>query len=139
MLTAELFFHLLHPGRYSGNGRVPTLQDIELGWISAEHIQHPGQPFRVAATSCLTLEENSSDAQLQRVWVVEEFHSLPKTTQEPECESNFQATATPDDSGRCVMQLQGKSDHEELGSTDFSNWRNAFSTNQTYRRIMQTS
>ena len=29
MLIVELFFHLLHPGRYSSNGRVPTLQDAE--------------------------------------------------------------------------------------------------------------
>jgi hypothetical protein len=29
MLIVELFFHLLHPGRYSCNGRVPTLQDTE--------------------------------------------------------------------------------------------------------------
>jgi len=29
MLIVELLFHLLHPGRYSSNGRVPTLQDTE--------------------------------------------------------------------------------------------------------------
>jgi hypothetical protein len=61
------------------------------------------------------LKENILDAQLH-CWAFEEFHSLPKTTVEPECESNFQATTTPDDSGRFVMQLPWKSNHKGLGS-----------------------
>jgi len=35
LITAELFFHLLSPGRYIGNWRVPTLQETEMGWILA--------------------------------------------------------------------------------------------------------
>jgi len=61
VIGAELlvFFYLLHPGRYFGSGIVPTLQETELGMILGRHIQHPGLPFREAATSCLTLDENS--------------------------------------------------------------------------------
>jgi hypothetical protein len=113
LIGAELFFNLRRPGKYIGNGRVPTLQETELGWILAGRIQHPGQP---ADTSCLALEENRLDAQLQRFWAVEEFHTLPKTTQELECESHFQATITRDDTGRFVVQLPRKLGHEGLGS-----------------------
>ena len=116
MLIVELFFHLLHPGRYSSNGRVPTLQNTGFWWILAEHIQHPGKPFRVAASSHLTLEENSLDAQLQHFWACEEFQSPPKTTLEPECESRCQATTTPDDTGRFVTHLPWKSNQKGLGS-----------------------
>jgi hypothetical protein len=62
------------------------------------------------------LEENSLDAQLQCFWAFEEFHSLSKTTLEPECESHFQATTTQDDSGRFIMQLPWKTNHKGLSS-----------------------
>lgn len=35
---------------------VPNLEETELGWNLAGRIQHPGQPFIGAATSCLALE-----------------------------------------------------------------------------------
>jgi hypothetical protein len=76
LIGTELFFHLLHPDRYFDSGRVPTLQETELGMILWRHIQHPGLPFREAMTSCLTLEENSLDAQVQCIWRIEELHFL---------------------------------------------------------------
>jgi hypothetical protein len=97
LFGTETFFHLLRPGRYTGYRRVPALEDTELGYILVGRIQHPGQPFLGAATFCLALAYNSLNAPLQHFWTVEEFHSLPKTTQELECESRFQApTATND-------------------------------------------
>jgi hypothetical protein len=62
------------------------------------------------------LEGNSLDAQLQRFWAFEAFHSLPKTTLQPEFECHFQETTTPDASGRFVVQLPWKSNHKGLCS-----------------------
>jgi hypothetical protein len=50
LIEVELFFHLLCPGRYTGNWKVPTLQETELGWILAGHIAHTGQSYKEAAT-----------------------------------------------------------------------------------------
>jgi hypothetical protein len=61
------------------------------------------------------LEYNHLNAQLQRFWTVEEFHFLPKTTQELECEIRFQASTTTNDSGRFVVPLSRKSGQEALG------------------------
>jgi hypothetical protein len=56
LFGTEPSFYLLRPGRYTGDGRLPTLEETELGWILEGRIQHPGQPFIGAATSCLALE-----------------------------------------------------------------------------------
>jgi hypothetical protein len=87
LIGAELFFYLIHPGRYFDSGRVPTLQENVLGLILGGDIQHPGLPFREAVTSCLTLEENSLDAQVQCFSMIKKLHIL-------ECESHFPATIT---------------------------------------------
>ena len=50
LITAELFFHLLCQGRYSGNWRVPKLQETEMGWILAGRTAHTGQSYKAAAT-----------------------------------------------------------------------------------------
>lgn len=113
-LEQKNFFHLLRPGRYINDRRVPALEETYLGWILAGRFQHPGQPFVGAATSCLALEYNSLNAQLQPFWAVEEFDSLPKTTQELECESRFQAPTTTNDSGRFVVPFSRKLGHEAL-------------------------
>jgi hypothetical protein len=80
LIGVELFFDLLRPGKYIGNGRDTTLQKTQLGWILMGRMQHPGQPFGEPSTSCLTVEENCLYSQLQRFWAVEEFYTLPKTT-----------------------------------------------------------
>jgi hypothetical protein len=74
----DAFNYIVHVD-YNGNGRVPTLQETELGWILAGHIQQPGQPFRATVTSSLTLAERF-DALLHHFWADEEFHTVPKTT-----------------------------------------------------------
>ena len=58
-----MFYRL---GRYSGSGKLSTLQETELDWILAGRIQHPGQLYGEAGTSCLIMQENSLVAQLQR-------------------------------------------------------------------------
>ena len=50
LLEYSCFFQQLRPCKYTGNGRVPTLQETEVGWILAGHVQQPGQPFRAAVT-----------------------------------------------------------------------------------------
>lgn len=50
LIRAEVFFHLLCLGRYSGNWRVPTLKETELGWILVGHVTHTGQSYKETAT-----------------------------------------------------------------------------------------
>jgi len=104
-----------------------AIGETELRQILAGSIQHPGQPIVGAVTSCLALEYSSLNAQLQRFRTVEEFHSLPKTTQELECESRFQTPTATNGSGRFVVPLSRKSCHEAL----------AISYVQTFYRFQQ--
>ena len=75
LFGTERFFHLLRPGRYTGDRRVPALEETELGWILAGHIQHPGQPFVGAGTSCLALHSYSVSGRLKSFILFPKLHS----------------------------------------------------------------
>lgn len=148
LIGAELFFHLLHPGRYMNSGRVPTLQETEFGMILRRHIQHPGLPFGRISDIMFNIGKKRQFWCTGTLFLDDWRTSLfsgPKhysswnvrlISQQPLHEMAVGDLSCSYHGNRIMRDL---TDHMIKHCMDFSSWKSSFRTNQTCSRITQIS
>ncbi|XP_055680312.1 uncharacterized protein LOC129788362 [Lutzomyia longipalpis] len=114
ILGGEYVPYITLPQILKGNNDEPVAQLTIFGWTAAGKIPSEVRGFTSMHTHC------DLDDSLKKFWMSENVPSDKKkcyTKEEQFCEDHFAKTHTRDESGRYVVELAFKEDHEELGDS----------------------
>lgn len=102
IIGAELFYTLLETQRITLADEFPILQKTTLGYVVSGIASI--QPTE--SVLCHVATNQELNAQLERMWEIEEFsHGKAFTPEEQQVEEHFIRTAARDESGRYVLRL----------------------------------
>ena len=108
IIGADLYGLILEEGLKKLGGSF-VAQNTIFGWILLGDVSQTN-----IAVHQLTIEsQDTLEEQIKRFWEIEEVNPVPElTTAEQECDSHFQRTYTRDDTGRFMLRLPIKTNHD---------------------------
>ncbi|XP_053956126.1 uncharacterized protein LOC128861768 [Anastrepha ludens] len=115
LIGTEIFFDILSIGQIKLAPGLPSLQKTLLGWVVSGRYQRPTEN---SSSICLLSVEESVDANLQRLWKLDEPSKADKwTTEQRNCEQSYMQTVQRNVEGRVVVKLPFKEAPHCLGQS----------------------
>ncbi|XP_054744461.1 uncharacterized protein LOC129248873 [Anastrepha obliqua] len=115
LIGTEIFFDILSIGQIKLAPGLPSLQKTLLGWVVSGRYQRPTEN---SSSICLLSVEESVDANLQRLWKLDEPSKADMwTTEQRNCEQSYMQTVQRNIEGRVVVKLPFKEAPHCLGQS----------------------
>ncbi|XP_053968858.1 uncharacterized protein LOC128870281 [Anastrepha ludens] len=115
LIGTEIFFDILSIGQIKLAPGLPSLQKTLLGWVVSGRYQRPTEN---SSSICLLSVEESVDANLQRLWKLDEPSKADMwTTEQRNCEQSYLQTVQRNAEGRVVVKLPFKEAPHCLGQS----------------------
>ncbi|XP_053968859.1 uncharacterized protein LOC128870282 [Anastrepha ludens] len=115
LIGTEIFFDILSIGQIKLAPGLPSLQKTLLGWVVSGRYQRPTEN---SSSICLLSVEESVDANLQRLWKLDEPSNADMwTTEQRNCEQSYLQTVQRNAEGRVVVKLPFKEAPHCLGQS----------------------
>ncbi|XP_054745862.1 uncharacterized protein LOC129250249 [Anastrepha obliqua] len=115
LIGTEIFFDILSIGQIKLAPGLPSLQKTLLGWVVSGRYQ---RPIENSSSICLLSVEESVDANLQRLWKLDEPSKADMwTTEQRNCEQSYMQTVQRNVEGRVVVKLPFKEAPHCLGQS----------------------
>ncbi|XP_053968627.1 uncharacterized protein LOC128870055 [Anastrepha ludens] len=115
LIGTEIFFDILSIGQIKLAPGLPSLQKTLLGWVVSGRYKRPTEN---SSSICLLSVEESVDANLQRLWKLDEPSKADMwTTEQRNCEQSYMQTVQRNIEGRVVVKLPFKEAPHCLGQS----------------------
>ena len=116
LLGADSFFEILSVGQIKLGNNLPVLQKTLFGWVVSGRCAVGPSKYH---HSFMTFSDQSINANLEKLWNLEEVESKPirYTEGQEACERYFKQTTLRNLDGRVVIRLPFKNDSPNLGSS----------------------
>ncbi|XP_017488181.1 PREDICTED: uncharacterized protein LOC108376468, partial [Rhagoletis zephyria] len=115
LIGTEIFFDILSVGQIKLASDLPSLQKTLLGCVVSGRYK---RPTTISPPICILSIEESVDANLQRLWKLDEASTADLwTTEQQNCVREYMQTVHRNSEGRVVVKLPFKEDHNSLGQS----------------------